>query len=201
MSFGFSNRVPDIDAAITLAVQHNVVLLAAASNCGGNARVSWPARDDRIFCIYASTGIGNKYPRNPAATRARHNFAVLGTAVKALWPRQEDMVRKSGTSTATPICAAIVAVIISVLRRSENKYIAAHRRVNQNDLSIDELRNSYRAKLEVLGRHSTIASILHLMVAEGNNRDGYDYITPWHLFNKERGAVAIIEDMLTAIDA
>jgi hypothetical protein len=201
MSFGFPKPIPAIDAALARAEQNNIVLLAAASNCGANAKSSWPARDTKVLSIYAATGIGNKYPRNPTAMPRADNFATLGTAVKALWPHEDGMIRKSGTSTATPVCAAIVAVIISVLRHSEDKYIAAHRRMNQSDQKIDEKRDHYRARLKVLGKASNMASILRLMVEEENARDGYDYLTPWTVFDKNKSAMSIIESLLEAIDA
>lgn len=196
MSFGFPKRVKAIDKALSAAEQRGVVMLAAASNCGANDRRSWPARDDRVLCIYATTGIGNKYPRNPTPVPHRDNFAVLGTSVEALWPRQAALARRSGTSTATALCAAIVATVIAVLRSAEGKYVAT-RRIHMPAHKADP-RGEYRDKLEALGKASNMANVLRRMV---ELRDGYQYITPWTVFSSEGSLTSIIDGILEAIDA
>jgi hypothetical protein len=125
------------------------------------------------------------------------NFAVLGTAVKASWPRTAELRRKSGTSTATPLCAAIVAFAISVMRSNEQRWLSAYDRLYPGE--IDEKRRTYKAKLEAMKRKRQIARVLKLMV--GCERDGYLCITPWTLFDEDRDAYTIIGAIYQAIDA
>jgi hypothetical protein len=201
MAFGCSDRVPAIEEAISRAYQKNILMLSAASNDGANNQVTWPARDDRVLCIYASTGIGNKYSRNPTPRKSKSNLATLGTAVLGLWPNQSTHVRRSGTSTATVICAAIAATVMAIMRRSEDDYIAAFSLINRKQSRIDRQRRDYKAKLQVIGRASNMSDILQLMVKDGIVRDEYSYVAPWNIFNDNKSTISIIEAILEAIDA
>jgi subtilisin family serine protease len=197
MSFGFTNPVPSIEDVLDDARHEGIVLLAAASNYGAGDRPSWPARESGVLSIHACTGLGNKYSGNPTPIPNRDNFSILGTAVNASWPNTTELRRKSGTSTATPLCAAIVAFVISVMRRSEEKWIAAKGLLySAHSDDIDEERRRYRAKLRAMTKSRHIAKVLRLMVED---RDGYHCIIPWTLF--DRDAYTIISAICEAIDA
>lgn len=202
MSFGFPKPVPEIAAAIESARRQNVLMLAAASNCGGNQIRSWPAREDDVMCIYAADGDGNKYDKNPTPAINKDNFAVLGDSVEAHWPPantedQPRLVRKSGTSTATPICAAIAGIILTALRRSEDGYIDSLESRMQA-----RKRQSYQRKLKALGRASGMASVFNLMVGAEGTRDNYQYIAPWKLFGEsDHTGSTRLENILHCIDA
>lgn len=203
MSFGFPQRVPEIDKAIQHAYEHNVLMLAAASNCGGNTKCSWPARNRDVLCVFASDGDGNKvcttasittfadrpqYFKNPDALSGQYSFATLGCAVESYWPptnkrELSPKVRRSGTSVATPIAASIAALVITSMRRCEDLYVNAVTQPEQKET----VRQEHRIQTAKLGRANRMESVFSLMLNDAKHRDGYQYITPWTLFaeNKE----------------
>jgi subtilisin family serine protease len=169
MSFGFLRPVREIDEAIDHAHAKKVLMLAAAANCGGNASLSWPARSSLVISVHAATGEGNWYRSTPTRRSYANNFATLGSAVLSWWPVQKGLgpqVRKSGTSTATPVLAAIAATIISIVRQPG-------RVRSEEDLEI----------LKRLGTADGMRAVLRRMVGENGDRHGYDYIAPWELLD------------------
>jgi hypothetical protein len=202
MSFGFPEVIPEIDKAIQHARRKNVLMLAAASNYGGNRKRTWPARSDDVMCIYATDGDGNKYGKNPTPIANKDNFAVLGESVEALWPPTSPhgrarKVRKSGTSTATPICAAIAGIVVTALRLNEDDYVSSIEEGKR-----EETRRLYRQKVTALGRASAMASVFELMVNKEGMRDDYQFIAPWRIFdegNHKRSTT--LENILDQIDA
>ena len=58
MSFGFQEKVDGIKSAISYAYDKNVIMLAAASNDGGNSGIAWPARLHEVICVNATDGKG-----------------------------------------------------------------------------------------------------------------------------------------------
>jgi len=202
MSFGFPKVIPEIDKAIQYARRKNVLMFAAASNCGGNRKRTWPARSDEVMCIYATDGDGNKYGKNPTPIPSKDNFAVLGESVEALWPPTSPhgkarKVRKSGTSTATPICAAIAGIVVTALRLNEDDYVKGF-----GDREQEEKRRMYRQRVTALGRASAMASVFKLMVGEEGMRDDYQFVAPWRIFdegNHKRSTT--LENILDCIDA
>ena len=203
MSFGFSVVVPEIEEAIHYARQKNVLMLAAASNYGGNRERTWPARCEDVMCIYATDGDGNKYGKNPTPVRSENNFAVLGESVEALWPPTSPhgpvpRVRKSGTSTATPICAAIAGIVVTGLRLHEDSYVSGFEEKEQG-----ERRRMYQRKVAALGKASAMASVFKLMVGEEGMRDDYQFIAPWRILNEgsSRTRSTTLENILHCIDA
>jgi hypothetical protein len=86
MSFGFDLSVLGIYRVISYAQQNGTILLAAASNEGGNACISWPARLDKVICIHASDGVGNKADFTLDSRRNTDNFIILGKDVMSSWP-------------------------------------------------------------------------------------------------------------------
>lgn len=174
MSFGFESAVSVIETAIKLADANNVILVAAASNCGGNARVSWPARRDDVLCIFATDDFGNPCRSTPTPRSNKDNFAVLGHAVSSFWPNHlrpdETTVRKSGTSIATPIAAGIAAIVLQYMKQALNKW----------DYVLTE------DKVQTLGKMRTTAgmrTIFKRIALEGEKRQGYDYLVPWNFLS------------------
>lgn len=202
MSFGFPRVIPEIENAIEYARQNNVLMLAAASNYGGNRKRTWPARCEDVMCIYATDGDGNKYGKNPTPVSSKDNFAVLGESVEALWPPTSPhgaarRVRKSGTSTATPICAAIAGIVVTALRLNEDSYVSGFAEREQ-----EERREMYRRKLATLGKASAMAEVFKLMVGEDGKRDDYQFIAPWRIFDEgSRQRSTTLENILECIDA
>ncbi|KAK6440113.1 GMP synthase (glutamine-hydrolyzing) [Oleoguttula sp. CCFEE 5521] len=161
--------------------------MAAAPNCGGNHPCSWPARDYRVVCVYASDGDGNKT-----------NFSTLGCAVKGLWPPRSGLdpgplVRRSGTSTATPVAAAIAALVMSSMRQCEEEYVEAQSLAGKDR---ERARLTHRAKVDQLGKAIVMAKIFRLMLGVNGHRDFYQYITPWSLFKNNMTGLALAEMIL-----
>lgn len=197
MSFGFPEPVDEIVDAIEHAHSKRVLMLAAASNCGGNDRPSWPARDEHVMCIHAADGNGNKYAKNPTPASNKDNFAVLGHSVEALWPPDRRgnarWIHKSGTSTATPVSAAIAGLVMTLLRQAEDRFL------QQSDL-----KNARRVqkRLKALGRASHMATVFRLMVGNEGTRDGYHYVFPGKIIHRKgQEEHYMVERILQSIDA
>ncbi|KAK2592385.1 hypothetical protein QQS21_009904 [Conoideocrella luteorostrata] len=152
ISFGLLSDHDGIKREIELAEINGIIVCAAASNSGGNARRSFPARMDKVICVHASDGNGNKSGMDPAPKSDSDNFSTLGVGIESVW---EPGVRKSGTSFSTPI---LVGIIANVLQYSGC------------------LSDEHRRK--VFSR-AGMRSILRAMSVPS---DGYRYVTPWRKF-------------------
>jgi len=100
-----------IKEALHYANYKGVSILAAASNEGSRYGIAWPARDPSVICIHAADGYGSRCNFTPTSEEGR-DFSVLGCAVKSFWPThlgKGEQVLRTGTSSATPIAAAIAA--------------------------------------------------------------------------------------------
>jgi hypothetical protein len=191
MSFGFQNRVALIDEALHEAISNHALLFAAAANCGGNDKPSWPVIDERIMCIHAADGEGNPCETTPSAFPRRDNFAVLGSSVRAAWVPNPDGSQsfqyKSGTSTAAPIAAGIAACIIDLLQRARTPFIRSRP-------DFDE--ENYDRNLKALRRRQGMGDVFNLMV---NERRDYQYVIPWRLFGNPALAMQAIVSNIRAV--
>lgn len=210
MSFGFSAPVEEIEYMINQAYDHGVLIIAAASNVGGNGEVSWPARHEHVICISATDGRGNSYDENPTPTDDSMNLATLGMCVKALWlpsPTGEHVWKyKTGTSTATPIACSLAASVMVFLRRAKPRYIEIFPRRDDAHRAAEEKR--YDRKVKALGRPAVMRKVLALMVKHGKRRGSVKYLAPWTFFDFPRHGtipetlvLSLVVKILTAIDA
>ena len=121
ISWGFREDVPSIASALNDALKAGILIFASASNTGANYPIAFPARLSGLFCIGASDGLG--YPSSfnpPFAGEEKYSAlgeAVLGDCPKTLcnesgYNREEQTIRRDGTSTAAPIAAGIAALFI-----------------------------------------------------------------------------------------
>ncbi|RTE85326.1 hypothetical protein BHE90_000079 [Fusarium euwallaceae] len=138
-----------------------VVVMAAASNWGGNRHIAFPACYEDIICIHSTDGFGNPSKTNPTPQKGK-DFAVLGMSIKSSSKgkdkkRMEEYI--SGTSYATAIGAGIAANVLDFVRRDPK-------------LWEDEKGwlNSSWGMSRVFRRMS-------------EERRGYRYVTPWRLFD------------------
>ncbi|KAI9928629.1 hypothetical protein MW887_001844 [Aspergillus wentii] len=125
LSFGFHRRsvsLEGIQNCILSAYKEGIVILAAASNDGGNRGIAYPADQNEVICIGSSDGKGNKSPFTPGPYPYTKNFSTLGEGVTSSWPSSLSSNGRgrtkvmSGTSVATPVASGVVAVIIDYLR-------------------------------------------------------------------------------------
>lgn len=170
MSFGFDEPVPIIEDAINLADREKIVMLAAASNNGGNDDIAWPARLDKVICIHSTDSYGNPSDFTPTECSYSDNFGILGQAVKSSWPphlKQGTEIRKSGSSIATPIAVGIAAIVLDFLRHILSA--RAHRLPESDAVLFRKVRTT-----------AGMSCIFRLMATK---RRGYDYIAPWSLLD------------------
>ena len=170
LSFGFEEYIPSIEKAIKFAHSKGVITVAAASNSGGNSPIAWPARMDEVLCIFATDSLGNPCKFTPNPDNRSDNFGVLGEEVPSYWPphlKQGLRVRKSGTSTATPIAAAIAAILLDFVRLS----------------LYTEPQPFPDREMVILRRIRSIAGMRAVFRKMADKRNGYDYLTPWTLLN------------------
>ncbi|KAF6830083.1 pfs domain-containing protein [Colletotrichum musicola] len=115
MSFGYPDKkregYDELEQALERASSRHVLLFAAASNRGGKAPPSFPARDENVIAVYSTDTDGDRSKFSPTAMANELSLATVGEAVESAWP--DDRVEsKSGTSYATPIMAGIAAFLL-----------------------------------------------------------------------------------------
>lgn len=175
MSFGFSHDVPKISQALTDAVHYkkgHLLLFAAASNSGGNSRLSFPASHPLVTSIRATTYDGGFPSYNPPPEDDEGIcFGTLGENVLSAWPPkldEEEETYQTGTSVATPIAAGVAAFILEYIRCEHGKDLLGQG-LPGFDMIWDKLRR--KKGMEILFKHIS------------SSRDNkHFYVAPWRLF-------------------
>src|SRR2546423_12378079 len=96
ISFGFSERWPQISNAVKRAYDKNVVVLAAPSNDGSIPEdpIAYPtAETGHVICVNSADPWGNNSVFNPPLSAKGDNFSIYGENVKSTWPEDADRVR------------------------------------------------------------------------------------------------------------
>lgn len=196
MSFGSEEISYNIRNAIDRALKHNVILLAAAGNSGNHTSIPYPAKEDRVFKIFAAdtSGFAAKFSPPVDDSGLHNSYFILGSGVVSAWPQglQEQAkadglgvfchspkheighskddcdVRAimSGTSFATPIVAALVAILYQFY--NTNKWEITLR---EDSLGSFKSPQAIRAILFKMSRWSQQAPYNFLVPARG--RDNY----------------------------
>lgn len=167
MSFGLEDRSDVVLDAILAAYKERKILLAAASNGGGNDGIAFPANQREVICVFATDGKGNPSPFNPTFSSEMDDgsyFSTLGEAVEVHQLPEAGRaacakIRKSSTSFATPIAAGIVANLLDYAKAKKN-------------IGGENLRR--------LHSFSGMISVLKLLAPK--KRGGHNYICPWMLW-------------------
>ncbi|POR38560.1 Intracellular serine protease [Tolypocladium paradoxum] len=158
-------------SAIKEAYSVHKILIAGASNEGGNAGRAYPASDERVICMHALDGLGNNFPGlNPTPHPSDDNFGTLGLDIrfpfnedsKGGQKQNEEETSRSGTSYATAVAAGITATILAFLYHAD---FDNHFNNNERTLAM-----SNQGMKKIFRRIA------------GNKRDGFDYIAPWNLW-------------------
>lgn len=169
MSFGLDqvSFESPIKKEIKAASDAGVLMFAAASNDGKNVGRTYPARDEHVFCVYATDSDGALSSFNPYLGPER-NYAILGEHVMAPWRRDEDPML-SGTSVATPIMAGVAALALEFVRQ---------RRVEgQQEIRRAELLRTMGGMQKVLFEMKDDNEEVARAVLDAK----YLYVTPWEL--------------------
>jgi len=113
--------VSSIKNSIGNAISTGILIFASASNAGANYPITFPARLQGVFCIGSADGLGAQSTFNPPFEGVE-KYSVLGEAVSAACPESlsqqpgynasEGTIRTDGTSIASPIAAAIAALLL-----------------------------------------------------------------------------------------
>lgn len=169
MSFGFpayEKHLEGIQRAICKAASASILIFCAASNGGGNTSIAYPANQNEVICINSANGLGVPSEYNPGEAQEGRDLCALGEGVKSSWPNLQQQ-RKSGTSIATPIAAAIAAVVLDYVWQNMPDGVSASDKFLVSKLQMR------KGMLEVL---------VKLM---SRKRQNYYYLDPGKLFNEK----------------
>jgi len=139
MSFGMDDVCHDTKTAIEDALKENVILLAAAGNGGNCKGIPYPASEKDVFEIFASKPSGYAADFSAPSRPVSGSYSFFGCKVVSIWPssilntakngrsslfhyddkgNHKDLQNgcnswtvMSGTSFASPLVAALVAVL------------------------------------------------------------------------------------------
>lgn len=186
MSFGYESEVEVIETALRQADQKGVLLIAAASNVGGNTSRAkrWPSTRDNVLAIYAAGGKGEDYTDNPPPMENRYNFTTLGVMIP-VWtiPNETGFSTEiccTGTSYATPVAAAIAATVLDFIWHTEKSYLC------QYDSYPKHLKAALQARVsqakETVSRASGMSKVFKMMA---ETKGCYDYVQPTNLLTSE----------------
>lgn len=203
MSFGFhkyETKLLPILTAIRAARDKGVVIFAAAGNDGGNKRVFWPAAlhdGGNLIRVNSSDGNGSPSGFNPDPEVGR-KICTLGEGVPSCEPDPKDqsqMLYRSGTSFATPIAAAIAAIVLGFMDNVNP--------ISESDNSEDS--TEFQGLKELSPRLRTAAGMERVLCElcvgnSGSKRSGFSYITPWYFLERaEKIRVHLILDILSKV--
>ncbi|KAJ5738481.1 hypothetical protein N7493_001636 [Penicillium malachiteum] len=121
MSLGFETSSKNVIQALKKAKNHNVLVLAAASNDGPiKDELAWPAKDPFLAIAIHSSKHGGR-PSDTAADpqKGRYNFMVVGEDIisQRLSRKSGGFCLCTGSSFATPVATAMCALIIAFMRQ------------------------------------------------------------------------------------
>ncbi|KAL8703225.1 MAG: hypothetical protein Q9201_003583 [Fulgogasparrea decipioides] len=174
MSFGWPQHHSAVRDAIDHATTRGVLICAAAANGGANAGVAFPANCSPVICVHSTNEDGKPSKFTPNPLQYIPNFAVLGENVQSLGHAHGPT--QTGTSTATPILAAVMALILEFVDQKPRK-------------TPDEKR---------LQDHRVMTKVL---LAMSDEVGGYRHVRPWKIMSYEAGRGRVESRILDAIES
>lgn len=121
LSLGGDATSQTLQEAIDYAWAHNVVLVAAAGNTGGDA-AQYPAACEHVTAVSATTQNDTLAPFSTYGP-----FISLAAPGEYIWTTQADLANPylpwSGTSVASPLVAAVAALVVSANPALSNSQI------------------------------------------------------------------------------
>ena len=109
MSFGIEKDDSDLREAIRLALENNVVIIAAAGNKMG-LNADYPAKYEGVISI---SSVNKELELDPYAAKGKIDYVAPGVDVQAIKIREMNIQKKlSGTSFATAYATGIIAILI-----------------------------------------------------------------------------------------
>ncbi|KAJ0120502.1 Subtilisin-like protein [Diaporthe amygdali] len=179
MSFGFPNvdqSLEPIRRAILKAHAQDVLFFAATGNKGKGHPISFPACMDEVISVGSTDGNNQTSDFVPSLGPGKR-LCTIGEAINAAWigkgrRSHGTMVRKAGTSYATPVAAGVAAMVMDFVCSEQ------HRRTRGGSAT-------ERYEYQMLKtKRGMLAVLAHMM--ERDERDAIERLTPWKLFNKSR---------------
>ncbi|KAF2805711.1 subtilisin-like protein [Mytilinidion resinicola] len=196
ISFGNEDMSWEIRDAIEKAIKQNVIVLAAAGNSGNRKGIPYPAVEDDVFKIFASKSNGYAAGFSPPPSHAPdYSYFIYGDGVVSTWPSSlleqaksnglevfpynyegvEEHSKNasgtwtllSGTSFATPLAAALVAIIYQF--HDVNKSSKSPIRLRHENKSNFKSRKAVRAIFTQMSRTSDKAPYNVLEPARGKD--------------------------------
>ncbi|EEU40755.1 uncharacterized protein NECHADRAFT_99144 [Fusarium vanettenii 77-13-4] len=167
MSFGFSDEVKLIKDAIVEAERlkgDKILFFAAASNDGLNEPEMFPAFFESVISARGTKHDGEfiqQYNPKSWGHKSGIQYGTLARDVPYGWPA--SMPTKSGCSVATPILAAIAAMLISFVDSQE----------------------SWDAERHAIRTRRGMTAVFNLMARDQNSFDRL-YVAPWQLYENRR---------------
>ena len=156
----------------------------AATGNSGNTKTPFPASEDGVFKVYSCTAFAKEDETTGTPSDSHNSFHTLGRDIESLWPShlaenvggKEGAVQlkckssgnlrdtwtvMSGTSFATPIAAAMVAIIYQFYRAHE-----------------DEINLRLKKTADKLTTISSVRHILKYMSTKSGGPNGIFYLHP-----------------------
>lgn len=163
MSCGFELENPSVIESLNAARLKGCVMFASSVSDSATGTLQFPTSRYGVIKVHSADGYGQSSAFNPPPSRHDNNFTFLGEGLP-LELKNGNAAYSSGTSFATPVAAAIAALLLTFVRMN-SEHIA-------KDVE------------EFLKNPMWIEIILQYM---SSSRDAYDYVVPWKLFNDRDG--------------
>jgi tetratricopeptide (TPR) repeat protein len=176
MSFGWETEMQNVDEQIDLARQKGILFFAAASNDGDRAQDhgKYPASKQTVYCVYSCDGAGRTSKFSPLPPKGDlglmfpgEGLTILEADHKPVEGVQTDteagVIRKDGTSYATPIAAGTAAMVL--------------------DLARQELENSKEVERR-LKKVEGMSEVFLAMCRDDVRDGGYRHVKPWTILGE-----------------